>query len=145
MALYLGPEFPPTWSGYPPRMSEEDYQIWQRWWPTVQQFALRMWFDVGLGTGRPIPPGTSPELTFMWERNTQKRADVIIETTTAIWLVELRHAASLNAIGRLEGYFDLLEADNLWRKTIAAFLVTDREDRDVRASATKRDINYVVV
>lgn len=145
MALYLGPEFPPTWSGRPPRMSDEDYRIWLRWWPTVQQFALRMWFDVGLGTVDSIPPGTSAELTFMWERNNQKRADAIIEGLTDILLVELRHAASLNAIGRLLGYLDLLQADNPWTKPIVALLVTDREDRDVRATATARGIRYAVV
>lgn len=145
MGLFLGPTFPPTWGGRPTRMSDLDFMIWRRWWPSVQHMALQMWFDVGLGTVDPIPPGLSAELAFMWERNNQKRADAIIESGPAIWLVELRHSASLNAIGRLEGYFDLLEADNPWTKTIASFLVTDREDRDVRASATKRDINYVVI
>lgn len=111
----------------------------------MQPLALRMWFDVGLGTVDNIPPGLSTELAFMWERNNQKRADAIIETPPTIWLVELRHSASLNAIGRLEGYFDLLEADNPWTKPIAPFLVTDREDKDVRASATKRGIRYTVV
>lgn len=145
MALNLGPEFSPSWPGRPPRMSQEDYQIWLRWWPTVQHLALRMWFDVGLGAGRPIPEGTSTELTFMWERNNQKRADAIIETNDTIWLVELRDKASLNAIGRLEGYMDLLEQENPWGKPIVAHLVTNQEDRDVRASAEKRGIRYVVV
>lgn len=104
-----------------------------------------MWFDVGLGTVDNIPPGISTELAFMWERNNQKRADAIIETDIQIWLVELRHSASLNAVGRLEGYQDLLEPDNPWTKPILPTLVTDREDKDVHATATKRGIHYVVV
>lgn len=142
--LYLGPEFLPTWNGYPPRMSEEDYRIWTRWYPTIRQSVLRIWFDIGLGNIPEIPPGTSAELAFMWERNNQKRADAIIEAPTEIWLVELRNAASLNAIGRLEGYQDLLQPDAPWNKPIVPYLVTNHEDRDVRASAEKRGIRYLV-
>ena len=145
MALYLGPEFLPTWNGYPPRMSEEDYRIWQRWHPRVMQYILRMWFDVGLGEGKPIPPDTSADLAFMWTRNTQKRADVIIETDTEIWLVELRFKAQANAIGRLLTYLDLVEDDNPFTKAIRPLLVTDQEDPEVRRSASKRRIQYLVV
>ena len=145
MALYLGPEFLPTWNGYPPRMSDEDYRIWLRWWPGVRGQALRMWFDVGLGAGKEIPDETSAELAWMWTRNTQKRADVIIETMDEIRLVEVRFKAQPNAIGRLLTYLDLLEADNPWTKRIRPVLVTDQLDPDVRASAAKRDIFYVVV
>lgn len=144
MSLYLGPEFLPTWNGYPPRMSDEDYRIWQRWYPTIRHQVLRMWFDVGLGAGKPIPEGTTADLAFMWTRNTQKRADVIIEVAEQIWLVEIRFAAQPNAIGRLLLYLDLLEDDNPWTKPLRAILVTDQEDPEVRRSAEIRGIQYIV-
>lgn len=144
MALYLGPQFLNTWNGYPPRMSEEDYRIWQRWYPTIQRQVKQMWFDVGLGKPKPIPAGTSVELAFMWDRNTQKRADVIIETSQEIWLVELRFKAQPNAIGRLLTYLDLLQDENPWLKPILPILVTDQEDPEVRRSAEKRAIRYLI-
>lgn len=144
MSIYLGPDFPPTWNGYPTRMSEEDYRLWQRWYPAIRGQVLRMWFDVGLGKAKPIPEGTSAELAYMWQRNTQKRADVIIETILEIWLVELRYKAQPNAIGRLLLYLDLLEAENPWGKPIKPILVTDQEDPEVRSSAEKRGIQYLI-
>jgi RecB family endonuclease NucS len=104
-----------------------------------------MWFDVGLGLGKPIPQGTTADLAFMWERNTQKRADVILETAEDISLVELRFKAQPNAIGRLLTYLDLLEPDAPWGKPIHPLLVTDQLDAEVRSSAEKRGIRYIVI
>lgn len=145
MTLILGREFPADWSGYPPRMSEEDFQIWQRWWPTVKHLALRMWFDVGLGGGQAIPEGTGADLAYMWTRNTQKRADAIIETADSIWLVELRFAAQPNAIGRLLTYRDLLVKEHRFNKPIRPTLVTNREDPEVRETAQNLGIAYEVI
>lgn len=145
MPTFLGQTFTGTWTGRPPRMSEQDFAIWKRWHPAIMGQIRRMWFDVGLGGGQPIPPNTTAELAFMWTRNTQKRADVIIETDQMIWLVELRFAAQPNAIGRLLVYFDDLQDDNPFDKPLRLFLVTDREDPEVRRTATRRGINYVVI
>lgn len=126
-------------------MSDLDFMIWRRWWPSVQHLALRMWFDVGLGETPTIPEGTSADLAFMWERNNQPRADAIIEMAEDISLVELRENASGNAIGRLLEYSDLLDEDAPWPKPIRMLLVTNRDNPNVRRSAEKRGIRYIVV
>ncbi len=152
--------------GTPPRMAPGDFDIWGRWWPKVREGTVSLLFDVGLGDGIPLDPSTdtgaalippfdfralatarvgSPErLAFMHLRNTQKRADVIIERDTEVWIAELRFNAQASAIGRLLMYGRLWGLDPVFTKPVVLYLITDREDPDVKASAEELGIVYVV-
>lgn len=150
----------------PDRMSPGDFEIWARWWPRVLGGALAVIFDVGLGDGLPLSPETeagrilsapfdfrtlaaaprgSPEkLAFMHLRNTQKRADVIIERDSEVWLVEMRFNAQASAIGRLQMYGRLWAQDPVWDKPVKLYLVTNLEDPDVKVTAELLGLVYVV-
>lgn len=145
MPTFLGPPFPPTFNGWPPRMSPEDFEIWQRWRPAALQRAENLYFDVGLGLPDQLPRTDDVPQLEGWIKNNQKRADVIIEGAE-IWLVELRFNASPNAIGRLIVYQRLLLEDYPFdrRKPLISHLVTNRRDPDVAASAAALGIVYVV-
>lgn len=145
MPTDLGPEFPPTFTGRPTRSSNEDYAIWQRYWPAVRPGTLRLWFDVGLGLGSPVPEAATAAERRMWVKNTQKRADVLIEREKELWLIELRDEAQASAVGRLFLYRDLWHEDPQVPKPLQLVLVTNREDRDVRKLSEKNGISYLVV
>lgn len=147
MPTLLGPAWPPTFTGFPTRMAPEDLQIWQRWFPTIAQETLQLYFDVGLGDGRPPPEETPPELARMWLRNTQKRADVLIVRQNEVWLVELRFAAQPSAVGRVLTYALLWERDPVIRKPLVPWIVTNGAafDPDVRDTAEAHGIRYAAV
>lgn len=145
MPTILGPRFGADFTGFPARMSREDYEIWQRWWPTVRGDLVGLYFDVGLGLADDLPESDDADQLYGWIRNTQKRADVVLERREQVWLVELRFGASLNAVGRLQGYRLLLQQDNPFRKAILPYLVTNRLDSDVKATAEALGQVYVVV
>lgn len=145
MPVILGPKFGPGFNGKPARMSEEDYAIWQRWWPNVSRETLAVYFDVGVGQGRAPVSGGSPGEIFMWLRNNQKRIDVIIERLREVWIVELRFAAQSSAIGRLKMYELLWDQEAPIGKQTQLVLVTDSEDPDVRQTAKSLGITYIVV
>lgn len=145
MPTILGYRYPPTFDGYPPRMSAEDYQIWQRYWPQVKAAAQGIYFDVGLGLPDELPETDDAAQLLGWIRNTQKRCDVLIEREEAVHLVELRFNAQLNAIGRLQGYMLLITDDNPFRKPIIPFLVTNRPDSEVERLCRSQAITYLVV
>ena len=145
MPTILGPRFTRDYTGYPPRMSPEDYEIWRRWWPSQKDNAVAVYFDVGLGLPDELPPATDANQLLGWIRNNQKRADAIIERSTDVLLIELRFNAQLNALGRLHGYKVLLEDDNPIRKPIIPVLVTNRRDSEVYRIAQELRIAYEVI
>lgn len=126
-------------------MSQEDFPIWERYYPKVKDGAVALYFDVGLGLPDELPQSENAEQLLGWIRNTQKRADAIIEREHDVLVIELRYNAQLNAVGRLLGYRRLLAQDNPFSKPIIAVLATNRKDSEVAAIAEEQQIVYEVV
>jgi len=125
-------------------MSQEDFPIWRAWYPSVKESALALYFDVGLGLPDELPQSDDAEQLLGWIRNTQKRADAIIERASDVLLVELRFNAQLNALGRLLGYVQLLKDDNPFSRSVIPILVTNRRDTEVERLAISQKIVYEV-
>lgn len=125
-------------------MSPEDFDIWKRWQPTIQADTIALYFDVGLGLPDTLPQSDDSAQLSGWIRNTQKRADVIIERQKDVWLVELRFNAQSSAVGRLLTYQQLLIDDNPFSLTIVPYLVTNKFDSEVRRVAEALGITYLV-
>ena len=125
-------------------MSDEDYEIYQQWWPQVVGPVLRTWYDVGVGDGSPeaFTPGDGANYQRMWTRITQKRIDLLAETASELWLVELRHAATSNAVGRLMQYSLLWRKDPVIKKPLHLFLVTNSFDPELQALCNSLGITY---
>lgn len=129
----LGTRWPPDLVRKPPHMSQEDYGLWKRWYPTVRAGVLALYFDVGLGEGVPLPQLQDEPENYkrMWIRNTQRRADALLVRSGLIWLVELRYLASPNAVGRLLTYLHLWRQDPPLPGAIDLHLVTNHHDADL--------------
>ena len=143
MPTTLGNPYPQKWEGTPPHMSGEDLDLWHKYRVTAIQKAINIYFDVGLGGQTEVPAGTSPEMAFMWLRNTQKRIDVLIQQETKWIIIELRARAQASAVGRLLQYFDLWKEDPPDKKTVELCLVTDTTDRDTKKLAEKLGIVFI--
>lgn len=144
MPTLLGQSFSPSYLGRPARMSSEDFDIWQRWWPLARGNAREMYFDVGLGLPAELPPSEDAEQLLGWIRNTQKRADVLVLRPARVDVIELRFNATLNAIGRLQGYVVLLDDDNPFRLPIRGVLVSNRRDAEVARMAELNGLGYEI-
>lgn len=145
MPTVLGKEFPPTHEQLPARMAPEDFDIWIRWRPKFAGKAIRFYFDVGLGKGAEVPEEVDPRLAPMWLKNTQKRADVIMETRDEVWIIELRHMANPNCVGRILMYERLWRDDPAIDKPHKLFIVTNSYDPDVEELCKDYAIEYHVV
>lgn len=145
MPTILGQRFGADFSGRPPHMASIDAEIWRRWRPSLAAGIEALYFDVGLGLPRELPQVQRSEELLMWIRLNQKRADVLIEWVDAVWLVELRHAASLNAVGRILGYRMLWDQDPVIPKSMQLFIITDRFDADVEELAVAQGMVYRAV
>jgi hypothetical protein len=129
----------------PPRMSPEDYKIWERYKPQLNDLEILYYFDVGLGDGRPVPPNTEANIAEMWLRNTQLRADMVIDNLDEYTIVEFRHHASANAIGRLLIYQMLFKEDIPALKPVKLRLVTDVDNDELRRCCNLYWIELIVV
>ena len=126
----------------PAGMSQEDRKIYDDWKTTALKEDYDLYFDVGLGAGIPAPPETDPDIARGWFLNTQKRADLIVDTHSEWWIVELRFNASSNAIGRLLMYKKLFLQDQIKTQPIFLILVSDRYDPDLEGLANDNRILY---
>lgn len=145
MPTDLGPVFPPTFAGYPRHMAREDFAIWKHWYPTIEPKPLALYFDVQVGDGRAPPDDAEPWAKDLWLRLTRKRIDALLLHDDHVHLVELRHNATVNALGRLLAYRRLLHDDNPFDLPIVTELVTDFPDPDLPDLARRSRIKYTVV
>jgi hypothetical protein len=131
MASILGPAYPPDWQGRPAGMSKEDYAIWTRYQPTARSAFTDLYFNVRLGWGDQPVQEDDAKLRDAWYDLNAKRADVVATTTNGPWIIELRHMANANAIGRLLQYRQLWMRDPPLPGAVVLVLVTDRHDPDL--------------
>jgi len=99
--------YPPEKLAKYPHMSPEDVEVWERY---LEQHASEWsWFayDVRVGDGIPVPPGTPENLARMWHALTQKRIDVVGERNGRIWVIEVKPRCGLSAFGQAMGYREL--------------------------------------
>lgn len=126
-------------------MSPEDYKLFKRWTLQAFKYALNVYYDVGLGEGAPGGSELDPSMLKMWQKVTQKRADVVIEYSDKVDIVELRFNATSNAIGRLLSYRMLWNDAPAIKKPASFILVSNRFDPDLERLAGMNDIQYLIV
>lgn len=145
MSTVLGRRVSPVSPFYPAHMSPEDFKLFKRWKADALKLAINVFFDVGLGEG--IGPGdvTDPVMLKMWQKITQKRADVVVEYLDHVDIVELRFNATSNAIGRLLSYRMLWDDAPAIDKPTFIVLVSNRYDLDLERLAGIHNIRYTIV
>lgn len=144
MATRLGPPYPPSIKRTPPHMSPEDEEIYRAWWPQHAAKAKTVFYDVGLGSGstEALPPNAPANYAGAWIHNTQKRADMLTVMPSGLWLIEFRHAATSNAIGRLLSYQMLWQENPVLPGKLQLFLVSNHFDPDLNKLAKFNRIEY---
>ena len=145
MSTLLGRRFPPTTGIYPPHMSPEDFKLFKRWGIDALKDAINVYYDIGLGEGAPADIVIEDNLRLMWQKITQKRADVVVEYLDHVDIVELRFNATSNAIGRLLAYQMLWNDEPPIAKETFIVLVSNRFDPDLERLAGQHNIRYLIV
>lgn len=144
MPTWLGQEFATDWNGIPPHMISGDYRVWQSTRAHVLQNALKVFYDVGVGSGQPVPPGTEDNIAYAWTKSTQRRIDVLVEYQDHIKIIELRENAKEQELGRLEMYELLYLRDPVLAKPVKLMLISGFIDKDVEELARLKGIEYVI-
>lgn len=133
MPTDLGKLYPATYSGMPPHMGSNDFEIWQRYYTLHWRDFTGFYFDSAVGQGAEIPEGTPEKLARTWTRLTQKRIDVIGIRKDAIWVIEVRDSAGTSALGAVLSYVHLIKNDNPFSLPLRMAVLTDHSDRDMKS------------
>lgn len=144
MPTDLGTTYDASFNGRPEHIAPLDLDIWIRYWPTLRPHISNIYFDVGVGPGVPIPTGTPPNFAKMITRLSQKRIDVLAVISNEIWIIELRRAASPNAIGRVLSYRELYLLDPKLGTNLRLAIVTDERDSEMELVCQRLGIVYLI-
>lgn len=103
-------DFPPTWRRRPVGMQAPEDVVWQLFRAANERTFRRLYFNVHCGT---VPGLTATETaqdnrtrTALWA----KRVDVVAETASEVWLIEVKEAVRPSAVGQTLTYVPLLGA-----------------------------------
>jgi len=135
MALDMGQPFPTDFEGVPPHISSEDFQLWERWRRRFAKQYKWFFFDVAIGEGAAIPPGTPENVGRAWQRLTRLRLDLLADRGDEWHLIEFRPHAGPGAIGALQSYHTLILGQLPDDRPIVAIAVTDGCSQDIKAVA----------
>lgn len=145
MAIDLGRPFSPDYVGVPVGMPPADLQLWRRWRQRAD-FGVDAWyFNVRVGEGAGSPVDTTPALASMWLQVTQKRIDVVGRGATNTWIIELHSGANASAVGRLQLYRLLWEANDPWKHRNHYWLISDNIDSERDQLAQSVNLSVLIV
>lgn len=126
-------------------MSQEEKAIWLRFLQQGGTMYAPFHYDVRVGDGLQMPPGSSSYEIKSARALTTKRIDVLFFDRILPVVVEVKRRAGLGVIGQLIGYRDLFLKDQTTFEIAAMLLVTDELQPDLAGILEQQGIRYVIV
>lgn len=126
-----------------PHLSPLDASVWALFLKSNPFRSVNIWYDVRLGVLSCPAEYSGTEDGAMWEALVKKRVDVVVETSDAFWIVELKGIGGMSALGQLITYRRMLLEEWKPAKPISAVLVCALADVDVVASFRSHGVRVV--
>ena len=145
MPTFIGKPYTIAWNGSPPHMLPPDIPVWYRWLKLYNSFIVKLYYDVLLGGPFLTEEQRADSFQRMWAYNISKRADVLIETSSEVWIIEVSQFPGIRAIGQLQVYQTLWIEDPKIIKPERLILVCETIDNDIGAAAGKFGIQVYMV
>lgn len=123
-------------------MSPQDKAIWFRYLLQGGNIFAPFVYDLRVGEGAELPPGSSATDYKVAQALTTKRIDVLWTTPTATVICEVKRRAGAGAIGQLLLYRQLYMTTFPTSQPVKMFLVTDELQPDVEVGLFANDIDY---
>lgn len=128
-----------------PHMGAQDAAIWSRFIAQYPDLFEKVWYDLPVGSGAPIPDGTAPHMERDWQILTKYKCDVVAFDDVGPTIIEIKPRAGLGSIGQIIGY-DLLYQEYVDKKARPNLvIVTDSLRSDMDWLADEFNIKVIVV
>lgn len=121
-------------------MLAEDVPVWWRFLETWGHLFNKMYYDVCVGGVTLSPERQADSMWRMWRASTAKRIDVLAETDTEVWIIEVADRPGLRALGQLQVYRSLWLEDPKIMKPEKMVLVCQTLDTDLGAAAAQNGV-----
>jgi hypothetical protein len=128
-----------------PHLRPDEIAIWQRFLEKFPDRFQKLTYDVRVGPGIALPSGTSEEIQKMAVGLSQKRIDVVAESTEGLTLVEISPNAGANSLGQLLVYRELWLSDHPEASNPRLLLVTGHLRSDIPVIAGGMGVEVVAV
>lgn len=141
MATVLGPEYSTQWRGKPPHMLAPDIPIWYRFLEKEAGRFIHLYYDCFLGGPAGNPDDETDPMARDWRAITSKRADVIAETGSELWLIEVAATPGMRSLGQLLTYHELWKEDPKIDKPVRLVLVANELDPAIEPTYAPHNIS----
>lgn len=126
-------------------MAPLDKSIWVRYLMQGGEQFAPFTYDLRVGNGVKMPPGTDAMGLRIAHVLTTKRIDVLCFVDQRPRIIEVKQRAGLSAVGQLIGYRDLYHRQFPEQPIPEMFLVTDILQPDMRPVLLQSNIQYYEV
>lgn len=141
----LGRTYDPDWKGIPPHMLPADLPVWNSFRDAYAKNFLHFYFDVALSVREPPPQAITPSLVSLWKKTWGKRIDVVAESDTEVWIIEVTVNAFLRSIGQLLTYYQLWKVNPPINKPFYPYIICTTIDEDVAYTAEQYGIKWLTL
>src|SRR3990172_4555096 len=121
------PKFPAEKLQWYPHMFPRDIEIWVRFLDKYAELYTGFDYDIKVGTGAPVKPGTPANYARMQGILSKYRIDAVGYSNSQIYIIEVKPEASTVALGQVVTYIELYKRDFNPSLPVKGMIVTDRE------------------
>lgn len=118
-----------------PHMLALDAEVWTAYLREVGDQVLRVAYDVHVGTPVPLPPEATEMERRIADGVTRKRIDLVMESRSGLWVVELKPYGNHAALGQVLEYLDLFRREFTDGRHANGMIICAEEDVDIPAIA----------
>jgi len=129
-----------TWVRRPPGMIHDDYLVWKPFLADHGDAFDGFAYNIELPAGQPLEEISDPVLARMWAHNNAKRIDAVGRLGDRYHIFEARNISGWSAVGQAIGYRDLWPIFYPTHAVGSAWIVTNRIDDPIRATARREQI-----
>jgi len=127
---------PNIMSNYP-HMMAEDRDIWTKFLKVGEFVIGKVWYDVHVGLGLPVPGGIGSTEYKISQGVTRKRIDVICTVNNELWIIEIKPHANMGALGQIITYEKLFREEYTTQYKIVPVILCWTVDPDVAPMLAK--------
>jgi hypothetical protein len=128
-----------------PHLTPLDLDVWRRFRLLRPSMFDSFVFQVEVGSGQPLPASASDADRKAWEKLTSKRIDAVGINKDGITVIEVKPRGGASALGQALVYRDLYIQKIKPAQPVAALVVCNYIDEDVRLSALRYNVSFLAV
>lgn len=128
-----------------PHMSVADKAIWERFIDQYPDQFDSVQYDYHVGDAPPFNTLMDDGEDLNQDKLYRKRIDVVAHVSGAVYIIEIKPAATIATTGQVEGYKMLYERDEEIRGPVNMMILTDELTPNMEWLCKKKGITLVVV